>query len=230
MEVQLVSTEGERILYFPSFFVSIGLAGFFVLFFEIIKIWLPALMIYVLSSAYSLYLVNLNWATAGSLSFNISKTIAEKTTGANALILNVPDNYRGAFVFRNGLYQAVTEFQIPNSIRSVRVIARQTVESLNSRVHFFPVPGTARSFGLCTLDKRERFIPSSSAKITRRAKRPGYQPGHCVEFVLGEEIVNWQLFMYQSGKVEKMDHETVLSTFICETPGEWLELSEARVP
>lgn len=109
MYVNIYDTQGERFLYLPSAFACMLL---------VYVVWagLPqtrfrtvALLAVVVVQAGLLQWVNTRWITASHLTEEIAAEVA-RTDPANTAILNIPDNFRGAYVFRHGLDDATTLF------------------------------------------------------------------------------------------------------------------------
>lgn len=102
--------EGDRVLYFPSFFQAL---------------WLAFTGYHVIRSGYRLYFLlavlacwtiflelnNYTWIQAAGITQKIMHAVIkinqDNPSPKQKLILNIPEEYRGAHVFRNGLYDAV---------------------------------------------------------------------------------------------------------------------------
>ncbi len=109
LAIGVMDTQSERYLYFPGVFAVIGLvalarralgtgaAGWF----------LAALTVV---SAAGLYSTSRRWDAAAGLSRRLSAEAA-RLEASSDVIINLPDHYRGAYVFRNGLEEACTVFR-----------------------------------------------------------------------------------------------------------------------
>ncbi len=111
------SAEGERLSYFPSIFVAVVIGLFFRdLYFyflnrRYLKIVLICLTTFLISSLFfQLVNKNLHWYQAAKISDTLIGDwgqIVEGNDWNGFVLLGVPDNYHGAFIFRNGLESAL---------------------------------------------------------------------------------------------------------------------------
>jgi protein O-mannosyl-transferase len=98
--------EGDRLLYFPSGFVCMGIAALLIGVFQKDMIrWTFAALI----SAYFIYFLeisNLQWRKASDAAASILAHVRNTSSG-NVVLINIPDELEGAFVFRNGFKKAM---------------------------------------------------------------------------------------------------------------------------
>ncbi len=109
MKVSIFDTQNERFLYLPSGFACIIAASFIGVIFRSRFIQNSVLVVFVLIFTLTLQWVNTRWVTASILSKEIADEISKMDLDS-IVVLNVPDNYQGAYVFHNGLHEAVTLF------------------------------------------------------------------------------------------------------------------------
>ncbi len=106
MKVSLFDSQSERFLYLPSIFAS----GFFtVLTISLLKEGKLAIMVlicFIVFQGIFLHKSNRNWVEAGRLCSEISEIISEYDSDS-IYIEAIPDSFNGAYVFRNGLNEAV---------------------------------------------------------------------------------------------------------------------------
>lgn len=106
MKVSLFDTQSERFLYLPGVFAS----GFFTVaiisLFKERKLSLIVIVCTILFQGFFLHRSNENWTQAGRLCSGIVESIAEYDADS-IYILAIPDSFQGAYVFRNGLNEAV---------------------------------------------------------------------------------------------------------------------------
>jgi hypothetical protein len=105
--VSTKTSESDRFLHLPSFFVCCFLS--FVLINSITqlnKLWLASLLI-CLYFTYYLEKNNSNWIKASNIADNIISTIKENVNHQKLWIVNLPDEFNGAFIFRMGLKDAL---------------------------------------------------------------------------------------------------------------------------
>jgi len=134
MDISLVDTQNERFLYLPTAFISIFLAR---ISFDLIRpkrIWAVTIIGLLIFYSVSLYDSNRNWREAGQLSRSILEDISTSSGGENLIVVNAPDNLRGAYVYRNGLYWALKEFQHSRHVDQVWIVDRQDLRTLYDEV------------------------------------------------------------------------------------------------
>lgn len=120
-------TEGERFLYFPSVFLCLFVV---LLFYKAFRKW-HSIMLAVTSVYYLVFLDinNNNWIVAGKVIESIANDMASERR--KVLILDLPDNYRGAFIFRNGFENSFKVLQRPGPA-AVTVLSKKELNSANS--------------------------------------------------------------------------------------------------
>ncbi len=125
LRINVFDTQGERFLYLPSAFYAPAIVYLFA--------WTPwrrrarlraaALACVLVFYAASLWATNRTWKEASLLSQSIIEDLAAQSTRDSVLLLNAPDNLRGAYVYRNGLERALLSFQHAKTIRHAHVAA-----------------------------------------------------------------------------------------------------------
>jgi hypothetical protein len=101
------TSEGDRLLYFPSVFLCMILAYLIVVLVEK-QSW--RLVLFSASIGYFLSFLIMNnqrWITASRLSATLIEEVQEAAHNKYVIIANLPDEVEGAFVFRNGFYKAM---------------------------------------------------------------------------------------------------------------------------
>ena len=100
------TSEGDRLLYFPSCFICMLLISAILLIFKNASVrwlWFSGITIYFLCF---LEINNMRWVKASKAAESILETVRNSGT-KNVILINVPDELEGAFVFRNGLVKAL---------------------------------------------------------------------------------------------------------------------------
>jgi hypothetical protein len=100
------TSEGDRLLYFPSCFICMLLIAAILLIFKNASVrwlWFSGITIYFLCF---LEINNMRWVKASKAAESILETVRNRGT-KNVILMNVPDELEGAFVFRNGLVKAL---------------------------------------------------------------------------------------------------------------------------
>jgi hypothetical protein len=129
LRVHMFDTQGERFLYLPSAFACVLAACVAAPIVTDARIGAIALAGFVAVEGAALHAVNDRWATAGLLSRRIAAEVAQSDPGTTE-VLNVPDNFRGAYVFRTGLEDAATTFLARRTGTPYRVLSVHDVHSL----------------------------------------------------------------------------------------------------
>jgi len=132
MKVSVNTTQSERFLYFPSAFAVI-LLGSVIAIIPGRKVSAAILIALVVLGFVSLQQVNTRWQTAGRLSLEIAQMVSNENPDS-VLILNLPDNFQGAYVLRNGIMEAVTFFQGREARGEFRILCTHDVNSLTGSV------------------------------------------------------------------------------------------------
>ncbi len=101
MSVSLFDTRSERFLYLPGVFAVLALVKWAFSVFSLKRAAVLLLVFAVLQGAF-LYRSNRNWKRAGEI-------CREEISSGDCS--NAPDNYRGAYVFRNGCSEAMELFR-----------------------------------------------------------------------------------------------------------------------
>jgi hypothetical protein len=133
--VSLADTRDERFLYFPSVFVAIGLVFLASRIGVSRRTLAAALGIWLAATSWALWHVNGTWATAGALARTVAKEMTALASADTVIVTNLPERYRGAWVFRNGFREAVTIFEhLPDSVRRIEILSMHPVRSLGDTV------------------------------------------------------------------------------------------------
>lgn len=125
LTVSLLSSDGERFLYFPSAFAVLAAVA-------LLRYWLrgrwaqrSALALLLGFYAAALEYANHSWQAAGQLAAELVAQLRKEPAAPPLLLANLPDSLGGAFVFRNGLEAALRLFDpVP---RQVLVLSRHTL-------------------------------------------------------------------------------------------------------
>jgi hypothetical protein len=110
MGVSFSDTGSERFMYLPGVFMAPALVVPLLSLPSSRRLALVLVSIVVVAEAAALLQVNRTWMAASRLTREIASELARVDLG-NTVILNLPDNFRGAYVFRNGIDRAATIFQ-----------------------------------------------------------------------------------------------------------------------
>jgi len=133
MHVGLFDTGGERFLYLPSAFACVLVARLIADETRWVSVRIIVLVGLIIAQAAALQWVNKRWITASQLCRQIAAEVA-RTDPATTVVLNVPDNYRGAYVFRNGLPEAATLFAGKPTNSPCRVVCVHDLNSMDESI------------------------------------------------------------------------------------------------
>jgi len=101
------TSEGDRLLYFPSVFLCMGVTFIVFSLFSNVRLQL-SLIILLLAYFVSPITVSIKtWESASKSANGLLQVLSAHKT-ENIVLLNVPEDIRGAYVFRNGLKKAIT--------------------------------------------------------------------------------------------------------------------------
>lgn len=109
--VSMDDTQSERFLYFSSAFFSILIAVVFGTLLnkhQFISILL--ISCFSIVSLNQLYLSNQNWKIASQISKQTIESLKSLKENQGMFIMNLPDNFKSAYIYRNGFYPAIKLF------------------------------------------------------------------------------------------------------------------------
>lgn len=110
MYVLVYSTEGERLLYYASAFGVILAAFLLHWFLSSRRVFVTLGAALVLLYALALQSTNARWVVASRLSEKLAESFRHEPLERKILFLNLPDNFHGGYVYRNGIVDAVSTF------------------------------------------------------------------------------------------------------------------------
>lgn len=122
--IRLDSVEGERWLYLPTVFSCIGLVGLGMRVLPGRRTWLVFLSALVLLYATNLPRVLRYWTEAGEMVRVILNDTAGLVSHEHLLVLNLPNDLKGAYVFRIGFAAALLTFEPRYAFDRLEKIAR----------------------------------------------------------------------------------------------------------
>jgi len=167
LRIGVMDTQSERYLFLPGVFACIGIAAALR---EACSAgrafsWLP--MVVVLVFGAGLFCSGLRYGRAQALSERLSERLAELDP-AESIVTNLPDNYRGAYVFRNGVEEAAAVFRGGN--RAPEILMTHGMEDEGGGYR-------AEIVG----DSVHVVLPDSAASFARRPETVYYYfDGRCI--------------------------------------------------
>ncbi|MCC6490424.1 MAG: hypothetical protein IT364_23265 [Candidatus Hydrogenedentes bacterium] len=199
LSVSTVSTQGERFLYLPSLFAAWGLVV------AIAGLTTPArarivlVVVYALASGLFLLRQVETWRSAGALSERIAKQVSEHTAASDAksVVLNVPADLGGAYVFQNGLPEAVSLLSPVPFRQAPEVASAHGVQSESEAVN---VTWNAenREVDVTLTDPRSNFVRlfDGTGQGPARVREDGYsfrleREGDALFYYSAGEVLKW---------------------------------------
>lgn len=170
MKVALFDTQSERLLYLPgiplllaSILVLVSIAGEG-------RTAKAMLLAAVAGGFVSTLHLSAGWAGAGRLCGSLAADILEHGGGGDVVILNVPDNLNGAYVFRNGLNEAV---RMSGGSERCEILSTHSISSVEGRVTVTAGSGSAR----LEIPAGERFCAIGGIAVAGDAKEAVLETG-----------------------------------------------------
>lgn len=167
------TTDGERLLYFPSLFLCAIIAYFIcVVATSRRQVWITTI---VLSIGFLVLLkrTNSNWIKADAAITHILETV-KATCCEHAYFINMPDGIEGSFTFRNGFQEALQMHQIDAQVQVVNYLLNQqaiklpdTIRPVSTPDGYFQIPPAVK----LTADVFVADSLGGGRKFTKRMKR-----------------------------------------------------------
>jgi len=99
--------EGDRLFYFPSVFTAMWIAWFLIIFFRGKQVFIAAAAVLLYQVVFSVIAVH-NWQRASAITEHLIEAIKNRPQPRRRImVVNVPQEYEGAHVLRNGFYDAL---------------------------------------------------------------------------------------------------------------------------
>ncbi len=137
--VSYIDTQGTRLLYLSSCFMSIYLSCV-ILSLKINRTVIIMFMVAaVLFSGASLYCTDCNWHTASCISRNILFDLTALNLPGRLFIPGLPDNFYGAYIYRNGLHNAIALFRNDIDTKKIKIILFNPLYNSDDKITIFPV-------------------------------------------------------------------------------------------
>lgn len=129
--VSTKTSESDRLLYFPSVFVCLLLGLFFQHFYERNQTMAIVVAAFLFVGSYILLKMNeSNWRKASEITRAIIDIPAKSTNTGINYVVNVPGEYKGAYVFRHGFAEAL----LINSIDTSRLVMVNLFDKEDARM------------------------------------------------------------------------------------------------
>jgi hypothetical protein len=201
-------TQGERFIYLPSAFSSIIII--YLLDFLLVnrKYFISAALCLLLIYQFSLYDVNKNWNTAGKISKNIINSVKTLGKTDTLYIMNAPDNIRGAYIYRNGMREALYLFAPPNIFNDICICLYHNIITNKDTVDIIKMP-EPNTYNVRLLNKRDFFHPVNmfdrpkAGCVIGNPRIINSLNNSCAFIVLKEPSREDKLIFYSQGAMER---------------------------
>ncbi len=134
LRISLVTTQGERFIYLPSFFYSILMVVVLGYIFQKKKYFSIAFIFLLLFYGVSIYSSNKNWREAGTISKDILYSLKTMERTERLFIINLPDHINGAYIYRNGIVEALNLFGHTGQFKKIVTISFNNVYDVGDEV------------------------------------------------------------------------------------------------
>lgn len=202
MSIDPFTSRSERFLYLPSVFACLLIIY---LIFTLIQKFRTRIFIIVLFIIFQLIYLersNLYWKAASKISKQIAQEVS-MTDPEKTIVLNLPDNYRGAWVMRNGLNYAATVFQKNEIFTNYKFILTHDLNNLQEE---FSILQTDTS--IIILIPKDVLIRNIKNIDLKRSSRPEYLKSFVIPF---EMLPYESVLLFQSGDSNPMFKKIIIN-------------------
>jgi len=156
--ISQIDTQGERFIYLPSVFSSIFTIFLFDLIINNRKYFIISFVCLSLFFGISLYRSNENWREAGEISESILNSLNNVAKADRLYIVNLPDNINGAYIYRNGIIEAIHLFGNANQFKDIIVVSYNNIYEIDDAVK---VTRTSNMYTVQLLNPKTSFISAN---------------------------------------------------------------------
>ena len=115
-------TQGQRFLYLPSSFTVLYIGFLLASIRSNKKVVITLLLSLLIIFTSFLYSTNQNWLQASQIARNIIINLEQFDKSERLFITSLPDNFNGAYVYRNGFHNAIKLFKGKLKIDNINII------------------------------------------------------------------------------------------------------------
>ena len=171
--VSLQDHQGERFLYFPSVFVIMIVTIILsTILWKNQYLLLVSITLLIVLFSHRLYSSNNNWKIAGQISQQIIKDINSIATDNSLFIINIPDNFNGAYIYRNGLYPATQLFCEDKNIKFLPLVLFNNLIHINDKVKVTAISNTQYQ---AQLMQPKTYFMNIMLPIEQRLETPNFK-------------------------------------------------------
>ncbi len=205
LPTRLFTMESDRFLYLPSVFVAFGLAAMIEQFMTGPRTRVLASSLLVVINLVLLQRANVNWRWAGETSRHIISSIVRDPDPRQIVAISVPDNLRGAYVFRNGLSSAIALFSPPGSRPNVSVLTTFEMLHRSDSITVTRV-GSSYQARLNRPSSRFEYKGPPAPSCVRILPKDGPSPWIRIENRCGPDV---RLMVFHNGSLVALDSATL---------------------
>jgi len=198
-------TQGERFLYLPTVFSSLIISYLFYYLVDNRKNFVISCVLLASVFGVLLYRSNENWKKAGEISKNIISSIKGVEKSDRLFIVNLPDNIKGAYIYRNGIREAIHLFVSPDKFKDIKVIS---YNNLYEKDDALTISRKLNMYTVQSLNPKSVFmnagVPVESTFNTRDYEIVNFTPTK-YDFKFKDFNKNDKLLFYSAGTMETLD-------------------------
>jgi hypothetical protein len=202
VRIYLSEIEGERYLYLASVFAAMGV-GFGLAHLRVQRTRVLVIAALALFQAAVLFSGVQHWRGAATIARTIVSGIQEQHEGGTILLVNKPDTYNGALVFRTGLPEALAHFgPRPIDAPEVEALFAAGIYQWNHGFSFGPADdGPAGAMRLRAVDTTSGFSEEDRYDRISVVRKESNR----AVFVFREPLRDVEVFYYDAGGVKAVD-------------------------
>jgi hypothetical protein len=177
------TSEGDRLLYLPSFFLCCGISFLLVNLVRERKVMLPIVAVLISYNVWHLEKNNRNWIKASVITRDIVKVIRSQDPAKKVFVVNLPAELNGAFIFRLGLPEAMLmEGMDTSKLVIVNLLKREQILDLPDTVRIGTKGGEIQILPVTTIVRKG--ADSLQINGSDKMNRPFHLQAGCKDIVL----------------------------------------------
>jgi hypothetical protein len=137
-------TEGERLVYFASAFGLLLLVAVVDYIIGNIRTLAVTITCLAVASGVLLYRSEGNWRAAAGTASEITNSLEAVNAGGTLLVLSLPDNLKGAYIFRNGFREMLSLYDLEDKWEEVVVLATSSLRAPGDSIRIQTVGNLVR--------------------------------------------------------------------------------------
>lgn len=167
------TSDGDRLLYFPSYFLAGIIAFFLCLFSRSTRSFFAVSAALVAVGVLLIKHNNRNWIKADVAISEILTAIKEQN-GKPHYFINMPDAVKGSFIFRNGLYEALEIKRIQHKVKVINYLRHEQTVAMPANTEMETVSDLGMHIAPVVTIKGDAFLVDvmvDGKELTKEVKR-----------------------------------------------------------